>query len=601
MTDCEKSRGQLISELNALRELNAELDRQISNIIECINGGFYALDRDWRFTCINSVAEKVFGNKREAFIGKVIWQEIPRAVGTKIFKEFHAALASQTSAHFETFHPGMLKWIEIYAYPSAEGLSVYFRDISERKQREMKLRESEERYRSLYENSADGIILCRPGDAILAANPAACRMFGLAEEELRELGMAGIIDINDPAMRSAMGNMARTGNFKCEAMLIHKDGTKFPGELSSSLFRGKDDRYLSSLIIRDIRERRRSEEALLLLANIVESSDDAIIGGSLDGIIVSWNPGAENIFGYSADEIRGCPISSLVPADMRREMHDNLVKLAGGKAIKKYKTVGVKKDGRFVDVSISVSPLRGPGGRIEGFSSIVRDITEQQKMEQEMARLDRLNMVGQMAAGIGHEIRNPMTAIRGLLQLLRIKPECENYAEYFKLMIGELDRANSIITEYLAVARDKPVERTSRNINAIIGALSPLLIADAMNEKKYLKINEQKIPDLLLDEKEIRQLVLNLVRNGLEAMSPGGCITIKTFCDNREVVLSVKDQGTGIDSAVLEKIGTPFFTTKDKGTGLGMATCYSIAARHKATIDIDTGPGGTTFFVRFKL
>jgi signal transduction histidine kinase len=108
------------------------------------------------------------------------------------------------------------------------------------------------------------------------------------------------------------------------------------------------------------------------------------------------------------------------------------------------------------------------------------------------------------------------------------------------------------------------------------------------------------IADLILDEKEIRQLILNLVRNGLEAISPGGVIRIRTFSEEDEVVLSVQDNGKGINPDVLEKLGTPFFTTKDTGTGLGLAVCYSIAARHNARIDIETGPEGTTFFVKFK-
>ncbi len=125
------------------------------------------------------------------------------------------------------------------------------------------------------------------------------------------------------------------------------------------------------------------------------------------------------------------------------------------------------------------------------------------------------------------------------------------------------------------------------------------LTADGLITDKYIEIEPGDIPDLALDEKEIRQLILNLVRNGLEAMPPGGKLTIKTLRDNNKVILAVQDQGKGIESDVLERIGTPFFSTKDNGTGLGLAVCFSIANRHNATIKIETSHCGTTFFVVF--
>jgi PAS domain S-box-containing protein len=228
------------------------------------------------------------------------------------------------------------------------------------------------------------------------------------------------------------------------------------------------------------------------------------------------------------------------------------------------------------------------------------NITEQKRMGKEIARLDRLNLVGEMAAGIGHEIRNPMTTVRGFLQMLGEKNDCTKYKDYFNLMIEELDRANSIITEYLSLAKNKPVELKRQNLNKIVTAIFPLIAADAMVTDKYVEVDLDDIPKLLLDEKEIRQLILNLVRNGLEAMSPRGHLIIKTSAEDEEVVLAVKDYGRGISPDVLEKIGTPFYTTKENGTGLGLAVCYSIAARHNAAIKVETGTGGTTFYVRFK-
>jgi signal transduction histidine kinase len=234
------------------------------------------------------------------------------------------------------------------------------------------------------------------------------------------------------------------------------------------------------------------------------------------------------------------------------------------------------------------------------YQYIIRDITQRKEFEKEMSRLSGLNLIGEMAAGIGHEIRNPMTTVRGFLQILGGKEECTNYKEYFDLMIDELDRANSIITEFLKLARNKPVEKKLFNLNDVIKTLLPLIQSDAMKSDKYIVLELEEIPDLLLDEKEIRQVIFNLVRNGLEASPPGSDLTIRTFTDGDDVVLAIQDNGEGISPDVLEKIGTPFYTNKDNGTGLGLAVCYSIVARHNAKIEIETGVNGTTFFIRLK-
>ena len=231
--------------------------------------------------------------------------------------------------------------------------------------------------------------------------------------------------------------------------------------------------------------------------------------------------------------------------------------------------------------------------------SVLIDVTELRQMEVEMTRLDRLNVVGEMAASIGHEIRNPMTTVRGYLQLLQENKDYHKEIEYFDLMIEELDRANLIITEFLSLAKNKMVELKPNNLNAIIGKLLPLVQAKAISRDQHIKVELNYQPDILLDSKEIRQLILNLVNNGMESMPSVGDITIRTYIEKGKAVLAVQDQGLGIDSELLDKIGSPFFTTKEQGTGLGLAVCYRIAAHHNARIDIDTSSTGTTFYVKF--
>ena len=231
----------------------------------------------------------------------------------------------------------------------------------------------------------------------------------------------------------------------------------------------------------------------------------------------------------------------------------------------------------------------------------VRDITTRKHLEQIALTFDRVNMVGNMAASVAHEIRNPMTTVRGYLQVLGRKEKYQADKDKFTLMIEEIDRANAIIREYLSLSREKLVSFKKCSLNNIIQALFPLIQADALSSKVYISLELIPTPELLLDENEIRQVLLNLVRNGIEAMPAGGILVIRTFLEDNKVVLSISDQGSGIPSHILDDIGTPFISTKDNGTGLGLAICYQIAHRHQAHIKINTSQEGTTFLVYFNL
>jgi len=231
--------------------------------------------------------------------------------------------------------------------------------------------------------------------------------------------------------------------------------------------------------------------------------------------------------------------------------------------------------------------------------SVTTDITERLKMEREMARLDRLDLIGQMAAGIAHENRNPMTTVRGFLQMLGTKHKFQEQQEILELMVEELDRANSIITEFLSLSKDIKLKIKMNNLNQVINSIFPLIQADAFNSKKDVCLELGEIPDFPFDEREIRQLILNLAHNGLEAMGADKTLYLRTYSLQDSIVLEVEDQGCGIPSDVLNKLGTPFCTTKENGTGLGLAICYQIVEKHQAKINVKTSPQGTTFRITF--
>ena len=236
----------------------------------------------------------------------------------------------------------------------------------------------------------------------------------------------------------------------------------------------------------------------------------------------------------------------------------------------------------------------------KGLLVYYRDITTQKKYEAEIARLDRLNMVGEMAASIGHEVRNPLTTVRGYLQWYCTKEAFAPYQQQFTLMIEELDRANAIITDFLSLAKNKHVRLVPTNLSAVIQSMGPLLQADGMRRGHTIDLNLGTVPPVMADASEIRQYILNLVANGADA-NPDGIITISTTAADDRVIVTVRDQGPGIAQEEIEKIWLPFYTTKEAGTGLGLPVCFQIAQRHHAAIEVDTSQAGTAFHLIFPI
>jgi PAS domain S-box-containing protein len=319
------------------------------------------------------------------------------------------------------------------------------------------------------------------------------------------------------------------------------------------------------------------------------------------GRILYWNKASEQVLGWTAQEATGKMLDQLI---LDAQSGFEFRKLIRSASLWKRSVGPIEwrvraKDGSERILMATIFAIRF--GHNQEYICMDVDITERKHWERELQRLDRLNLVGQLAASIGHEVRNPMTTVRGYLQFLRNKDETKSIRRQLDIMIEEIDRANSIITEFLALAKNKTINPERRNLNDIINTLAPLLEANALSGNHSLVLNLSDIPDLLLDEKEIRQLILNLACNAFEAMVTGGSVTIETYTENRCVALAVKDIGPGIAPDILERLGTPFVTTKESGTGLGLAVCYSIAARHRAEIKVEPLAPGTAFYIRFKI
>jgi len=353
--------------------------------------------------------------------------------------------------------------------------------------------------------------------------------------------------------------------------------------------------YGLSVFYCDITERKLSGEKLMKAQvekiSILESMTDCFFAMNRNWQFTYINCAAETAFGKSRDELLGTKLTELMKVDDTALRHYNEV-MSEQKSVT-FELISEALGGKWLEISAYPTET--------GMTCYFSDITSRKISEKEFARLERLNLVGQLAAGIGHEIRNPMTTVRGYLQLLGTKPVYAAQKSTFELMISELDRANAIITEFLSLAQTKPTEHKSQNLNDLLNNLYPLLEADAFTQNKQISFIPGEIPDLALNGKEISQLVLNLTRNGLEAMPQGGCLRVKSYVEDGQVVLAIEDEGCGIPPENLSKVGTPFFTTKDTGTGLGLATCYKIVEAHNAKIRIDSSSRGTTFFIVFPI
>lgn len=259
--------------------------------------------------------------------------------------------------------------------------------------------------------------------------------------------------------------------------------------------------------------------------------------------------------------------------------------------------IRLKKDLELFATQIVKGEAKNFASELPELTPVFKYISEQ---TEKMTRLDRLNIIGEMAASIGHEVRNPMTTVRGFLQYMGGKEKFFEYQAHFNLMIDEMDRANGIITEFLSLAKNKNMDFQKASLNDVIQEIYPLIMADALRNNCQVEVCCDEIKAVLLDRNSMRQLLLNMVRNAIEAMPEGGAITIRTEDAGDKVLLAISDQGTGISPDVLDKLGTPFFTTKEKGTGLGLAVCYRIIQRHNASLSIISAEGqGTTFKISF--
>lgn len=601
------------------------VDEIIKTIIRTTIDGFYLVDMEGHILETNDAYCQMIGYSRDELINMSV-KDIEALETQDVIQKRITKIMKNGSDRFETSHKrkdGKIIRIEASVnllLDDKPGIFCFMRDITERKWAEESLRESEERYRLLYDSITDGILIADiETKSFKYANPAMCRMLGYTEEELRTMSLEDIHPKNEShRVISEFDKLSHGVNLASEIPCLRKDGTIFFADISAAkiLFGGRP--YLMGLF-RDISERNRAEEKIRQLAAIVQSSEDAIIGEDLDGIITSWNMGAENIYGYSESEIVGRSISLLYPPRFEDDLKFILDKIKLGENIQHFETVRLRKDGKPIQMSLTVSPILNADGKIVAASVIGHDITIRKKSELDLIRAkDQAESANKMKdafiANISHEIRTPLNGILGMTSLIKemfqndIKKEDEEIFEGIESSSKRIIRTIDMILNY---SRLHVGEFNIRPAKISLSKICTNLVKEFNTSAKHKSLElsfQNNFGDTFIfaDEYSITMAVSNLIDNAIKFTSAGYVRLILDKGKNNEVILEIKDSGLGIDKDYLNYIFEPYrqeqmgYGRAYEGIGLGLAIVKKVISLNNAVITVESKKGdGTAFFINF--
>jgi PAS domain S-box-containing protein len=344
--------------------------------------------------------------------------------------------------------------------------------------------------------------------------------------------------------------------------------------------------------------------------NILQSLTSGIITLDLDGRVVTMNPAAELLTGLFSPEARGryCTEVFAHSPEVVEILMETLATRAG---VARTSLTLCKRNGASLPIELSTAPLGRTDGKDLGIVAVVKDVTVVHELEAQLRRSDRLAALGTLAAGLAHEIKNPLTSLRTFTRLVSRKFEDERFRSTFERVVPrELERINGIVERLLELARPRRLKLTRVNLPALLDRALDLY-GDQIENKQIMVLREyaRDIPSIQADGDHLYQALLNLVGNALEAMDTGGRLTLRAgWSEEKDWLLSsrrpprrslsveIEDTGTGILSSDADKIFNPFFTTKDGGTGLGLALAHKIIEDHEGSINFRSSPGGGTTF-----
>jgi two-component system sensor kinase FixL len=485
-------------------------------------------------------------------------------------------------------------------------------------------------FRALIATAVDGMVVIDTRGTIQLYNQACENLFGYGPDEI--IGQNVKLLMPAPYRREHdryLSNYRDTGHKRIigigrEVVGQRKDLTTFPMYLSVGEGEVDGKKFFVG-IIRDLtelrRESARGEEANRLLAQVVQSSNDAIISKTLDGMITSWNASAQRMFGYGATEAIGKNITILFPPDRMHEEQEILERLRAGKETKYYETARRHKNGGEVLISLSVAPILDHDGHVIGASDIARDITEQKqaeantlKLQNELAHVARLSAMGQMSAAIAHELNQPLTAVANYVRAAQRMLSAENASprqlesarEAMEKAAGQTIRAGTIIRYLRDFVEKRDSEKSAEDLNRVVQQAVTLgLVGTTHSNVKVSMVLDQQVPPVMMDKVQIQQVLINLIRNSVEAMasSPHKELAFSSqYVEPDFARIVVRDSGPGLPAEISAKLFQPFITTKDKGMGIGLNICQSIVEAHGGTIRVlKDEAAGTAFEIMLPL
>ena len=613
-----------ITERELAREALQASNRRIENILERITDEFVAVDREWRFTYVNERAlrsiqrEKGKRLTREELLGENMWEVLPEHVGSIFDQKYHEALSEQVTVHFEAYSPLSETWYELHVYPSEEGLSIYFRDVTERKRAEDALRESEERYRTLFDSIDEGfgiieMLYDERGRAvdyrILETNPAFERMTGFADAAGKtslELNPAA-----EPHWFETLGGVAQTGDdvrFESYAEALDRWFDVYASRVG-----GEGSRRVA-IVFANTTERKRAEEALRESEERYRAFfETAAVGAAeadlLSGRFLRVNDNLCRLLGYGRDELLTKTFYQVTHSDDRTRDSEGLARLLRGEvrehvSEKRY----LRKDGEIVWAQLAVALVRDRGGRPLHSVAIMQDITERKRVEEALAR--ELRAKGDFLADISHELRTPLTVIRGNAEVgLELERDCV-HADLLEAIVQESGMVSRMVEDLLFLARSDtdslPLDRQTVHAAQLLGGIVRRAEVLVREHRARLRATLSGEGRVRCDAQRIEQAVLILIENAARYGTPGKPITLSSFARRGELLIEVSDRGAGIAPEELPHIFERFYrgegSSEKRGSGLGLAIAKGIAEVHGGSLEIESHPGeGTRVSLRLPL
>jgi PAS domain S-box-containing protein len=524
-------------------------------------------------------------------------------------------------------HDGVYRWMLARVVPlrgpdGVEGWVGTSVDIHDLKLAQEELRLREQELQDFLENASVAIHWVGPDGSILRANQAELDLLGYRQDEYLGRNIREF-HVDQAAIEDILARLTR-GEVLHDypARLRHKDASVKDVLIDSSVYFRNGEFIHTRCFTRDITQQRAAEQATRELASIVTSSTDAIVGKTLDGEVTSWNAAAERIFGYTAEEMIGSSILRLIPEELHDAERSLLERVRQGRPVHLSETERIRRDGRRIHISQSVSPIRDATGQVIGASSIKRDVTERKLIEERLRQAQRMDSVGQLAGGIAHEANNMMSVVLGCADYVLQRPDISDPVRQDVDQIWRAAKRTAGITQQLlAFSRRQMLQPQVLDLNDTVRGLEPIL-ARALGESRAVRMHlAPTLGPVRADPGQLEQVLINLTLNARDAMGEGGRLTIETMSvaldetyaaakpvesiePGEYAALVVTDTGHGMDRDTLSRVFEPFFTTKPvgQGTGLGLSTVYGIVKQSGGFIWAYSEPGlGTTFKLYFPL